>query len=57
MVVPCRRDGPTVLTFACGTPRSYDCTYSLPSRRMVAVSVSESAFTTDEPTPWRPPAT
>ena len=43
------------LSFDVALPRANDCTCSAPSRQMVAVSSSESALTTELPTPWRPP--
>ncbi len=42
---------------ALGAPRSYDCDHSCPSRQTVRSSVSESALTTETPTPWSPPET
>ena len=40
-----------------GSPRRKVCWYSWPSRRTWTVSHSEQAFTTEAPTPCRPPAT
>jgi hypothetical protein len=36
-------------------PRAYDCAHVEPSRWISAVIFSESALTTETPTPWRPP--
>ena len=38
-------------------PLSYLCLYSFPSLKIETSSHSESAFTTDAPTPWSPPDT
>ena len=53
--VPVPRAAPTLRSLLTALPRSYFCSQSAPSRRTSAVSCSDSALTTDEPTPWRPP--
>ena len=40
-----------------GSPRANSCRYTFPSRRTSATSHSESALTTDTPTPCNPPET
>ena len=55
--VPVLRDVPVGRIGASGTPRSYDCAQTFPSRRTSTSSRFESAFTTETPTPWRPPET
>jgi len=57
IVVPRPSLGPTTASGATGSPRRYSWWCSLPSRRMVSDSVSDSALTTDTPTPCRPPET
>ena len=46
---------PTTASGASGSPSRKRMTYSLPSRQMRRSSTSESAFTTETPTPCRPP--
>ena len=48
---------PTTLSGFSGTPSAKRMKYSLPPRQMVISSLEESAFTTDTPTPCRPPDT
>ena len=48
---------PTISMSPCGTPRANSWRYVLPSRRTSAMSHSDSAFTTERPTPCRPPET
>ncbi len=48
---------PTAFSGASGTPWAKRMKYSLPARQMVISSLEESAFTTDTPTPCRPPDT
>ena len=38
-------------------PREKLCVYSMPSRQTVTSIRSDSALTTLDPTPWRPPET
>ena len=57
MLVPRLSVFEPLLSSALGAPRSYDCVHSWPSRHTVSLSSSESALTTDTPTPWRPPDT
>jgi hypothetical protein len=57
MVVPVPFASPTTLISPCGTPRANSCRYTLPSRLTSATSHSESAFTTETPTPCNPPET
>ena len=40
-----------------GAPRSKDCVQTNPSRRTSTSSRSDSALTTETPTPWSPPDT
>ena len=40
-----------------GAPREYSCDQSYPSRRISTSSRSDSALTTETPTPCRPPET
>ena len=54
--VPVPRAGPTFLGGPRGFPCLNRCSHSAPSRRTVATSSFDSAFTTLAPTPWRPPA-
>ena len=42
---------------SCGAPREYSCDQTWPSRRISTCSRSESALTTETPTPCRPPET
>ena len=42
-------------TFDVALPFAYVCCHVWPSRLTVTVISDESAQTTDEPTPWRPP--
>ena len=42
---------------SCGMPSLKNCSYTLPSLVTVRVRSLESAFTTDTPTPCRPPET
>ncbi len=48
---------PTISMSPVGSPRSNSCRWILPSRRTSATSRSESALTTETPTPCRPPET
>ena len=48
---------PTGLSGATATPSRNSMKYSLPSRQMVSLSQLDSAFTTETPTPCRPPDT
>jgi hypothetical protein len=59
MVVPDSSflETPIVSMSPVGSPRANSCLYTLPSRRTSATSHSERAFTTETPTPWRPPDT
>ena len=59
MVVPDSSfpDTPIVCMSVVGSPRANSCRYTFPSRRTSATSHSESAFTTETPTPCRPPET
>src|SRR5437773_8931491 len=57
MIVPVFFVVPVAVSGAFGTPRSYSCVHSLPSRRISTSSHSLSALTTEMPTPWRPPDT
>ena len=53
--VPFLRDGPTCWIGPCTWPRLNDCRHSWPSRQTVTSSRSDRAFTTETPTPCRPP--
>ena len=55
-VVPLPRAAPTFFGGPTGFPCRNCCCHCAPSRREVATSSFESAFTTLAPTPWRPPA-
>ena len=57
MVVPVSFVLSTAVTSPSGSPRPYSCRQALPSRFTSTRSVSESAFTTETPTPCRPPDT
>jgi hypothetical protein len=57
VVVPVSLDSPAVVIGPRGTPRSNSCRYTLPSRSTWTTSHSESALTTDAPTPCSPPET
>ncbi len=57
ILVPVWSVKPAALMSASGTPRAKSWRYTFPSRSTVASSRSDSAFTTDTPTPWRPPET
>ena len=57
MLVPRRSVFAPFSSGAMGTPRSYDCVCSWPSRQTVRCSHSERALTTETPTPCRPPDT
>ena len=57
IVVPVSFVSPTTVIGPWGSPRENSCRWTFPSRRTSATSHSESAFTTDAPTPWRPPET
>ena len=48
---------PVMRSGASGSPPAKRMAYSLPSRRMSSSSHSDSAFTTETPTPWSPPET
>jgi hypothetical protein len=55
--VPVRSVVPIGAIGAWGTPRRYVWRQPRPSRRISSSSHSESAFTTETPTPWSPPET
>ena len=55
--VPRRFDGPTIASGATGTPRRNSIWCSVPSRQILSFSQSDSALTTDTPTPCKPPDT
>ena len=57
MVVPDSSfaDTPIAVRSVVGSPRANSCRYTLPSRRTSAMSHSDSAFTTETPTPCSPP--
>src|SRR5512143_897252 len=55
MDVPCALVGFPFLRLPLGFPRENSWVHSYPSRQTVAMNTSDSAFTTDAPTPWRPP--
>src|ERR1700677_2052417 len=55
--VPVLRVLPEAFNFEVGTPFSYDCSQTSPSRQISSSSQSESAFTTETPTPCNPPDT
>ena len=57
IVVPFSELGPSSCIGPCGTPRANSWRYVLPSSSTVAISQSESALTTDAPTPCSPPET
>ena len=57
MVVPLSVDVPTTCMSPCGAPRANSCRYTFPSRSTSQTSHSESALTTEIPTPCRPPET
>ena len=57
IVVPVSLVGPTAFIFVVGSPRANSWRQVLPSRCTSATSHSESAFTTEMPTPCRPPET
>ena len=48
---------PVTLSEETASPRSKRISWTLPSRQIFSCSQSESAFTTDTPTPCRPPDT
>ena len=56
-VVPVPFAFPTTLSFLTVSPRSNAMWWRLPSRSTQTSSFSESAFTTDTPTPCSPPDT
>jgi hypothetical protein len=55
--VPVPLAEPTALTLVLASPRSKRCSHFWPSRRTTTSRLSDSALTTAEPTPWRPPDT
>ena len=55
--VPRRSDGPMSASGDTGTPRRNSIWWNLPSRQILSLSQSDSALTTDTPTPCRPPET
>ena len=55
--VPVLVAGPTSASGASGTPWAKRMKCSLPSRQMVRSSLDDNAFTTETPTPCRPPDT
>src|ERR1700677_4743663 len=55
--VPVLRVLPEAFNFEVGTPFSYDCSQTSPSRQISSSSQSESALTTETPTPCSPPET
>ena len=57
MLVPRRSVLAPFVSSVVGVPRSYDWVCSWPSRHTVRCSHSDSALTTDTPTPCRPPET
>src|ERR1700732_1496358 len=48
---------PEDFSLVVGTPFSYDCSHTSPSRQISSSSLSASAFTTETPTPCSPPET
>ncbi len=57
IVVPVSFVGPIAFIFAVGSPRANSWRQIFPSRCTSATSHSESAFTTETPTPCSPPET
>ena len=57
IVVPVSSVSPTAASGATGTLSRYSWVQSLPSRRTESLSHSDSALTTETPTPCRPPET
>ena len=57
IVVPVSFVGPAALRSVVGSPRAKSWRQIFPSRLTSTVSHSDSAFTTDTPTPWSPPDT
>jgi len=55
MIVPVPRPGPVEWSFEVGLPREKVWTHFLDSRLTSATSLLERAFTTELPTPCRPP--
>ena len=55
--VPFFAEFPTLLRGATGTPCRYSCSKTPPSRRISSRSHSDKKFTTETPTPCRPPET
>ncbi len=56
-VVPRPSSFPKDLSLPAGMPRLNFIPHSFPSRRTRTSSQAERAFTTESPTPWRPPDT
>jgi hypothetical protein len=56
-LVPRLVDLPSSFSDEAGSPRRNDMWWILSSRQISTSSHSESAFTTDAPTPWSPPET
>ncbi len=54
-VVPVPRAGPSFTMFPWAWPFRNSICHSAPPRFTFATSFVESAFTTEAPTPWRPP--
>ena len=57
IVVPVIELSAPLVSSFCGLPRTYSCVYSLPSVLISRWSRSDSALTTETPTPCRPPDT
>jgi hypothetical protein len=57
MMVPVAVVGSPLVSSVCGTPRAYSWSQVKPSRRTSISSFSDSALTTETPTPCRPPET
>ena len=56
--VPVRpSEGPSRLSGLTATPSSNRMEWALPSRQILSSRWDDKAFTTDTPTPWRPPET
>ena len=58
IVVPVPRAAPTFFSLGlapAALPRTKVCSHREPSRFTRATSDSDSAFTTEAPTPWSPP--
>ncbi len=55
IVVPVFCRARPFLSFVVGLPRAYSWCQANPSRKTSAIIFSDRAFTTETPTPWRPP--